>query len=183
MLTLNLLPEQSKLEYAFEQRKRLIVFVFVVLCGIVFLFDALLGSVYIYMRSTQTSIADDLELQKIDDSTKHIFQIEKDIKNANSAIISLVSVTKERTVAGPILEKIAFLVKPGIYLRNLSLDAVQGMVTINGFATTRELVLDLESMLNESDFIIPGSVTSPITNIFTNKNINFSFTFKVKNNP
>lgn len=183
MLTLNLLPEQSKLEYAFEQKKRLVVFVFIALCGITFMFDALLGSIYVYMKIMQSSVAKELELQETDEGTRQIFQIEKGVKNANAAIAGLTSVVKERRVAGPVLEKIALLAKPGVYLKNLSLDAGQGTVSVDGFAITRELVLDLESMLNKSDFIVPGSVSSPITNIFTSKNIHFSFTFKVRNHP
>lgn len=183
MLTLNLLPERSKLEYAFEQKKRLIVFVFITLCGITFTFDVLLGSIYFYMKAMQSSVVKELELQETDEGTKLIFQIEKSVKNTNSTIAGLVSVVKERTVAGLVLEKITLLAKPGVYLKSLSLNAGQGTVSIDGFAETRELVLDLESMLNKSDFVVPGSVSSPITNIFTSKNIHFSFTFKVTNHP
>ena len=50
MLTLNLLPEQHKREYALEIKTRFAVFVFISLAAILVVFIALLFSAYLYLR-------------------------------------------------------------------------------------------------------------------------------------
>lgn len=181
MLTLNLLPEHSKLEYAFERRKRLIVFVFIALCGITFIFDALLSAVYFYVKEQDRSFAAQLEKQKAAEDSKYIDDLEKSIRDANSEVAALGAIRKDMTASGPVFEKIAKLIRPGVDLKNISLNAVNGDVGINGFAKTREAVLALEEDLKNGDFVVPDSVQSPVTNIFTSQNIHFTFRFKVKN--
>lgn len=181
MITLNLLPESYKIEYAFERKRRLIIFTIVVLCAIVLVFNTLLFSTYLYIRVWNSSAVGELEKQKSEESVKRIDEMESNVKNTNAVIETLVLVKKDITVAGPALEQMALLIKPGVYLKSIALNASDGVVNLTGFSKSRELVLDLETALNHSDFVVPGSVRSPITNIFTSKNIDFSFTFKVKN--
>ncbi len=183
MITLNLLPENYKLEYAFERKKRLIVFVFIALCAIALIFNALLFSVYLYIKVWDSSVSEELEQQRGGESAKQIADLEKSVKNANAEIDALTKIQKDMTVSGPVVEHITMLVKPGVYLKSISLNAATQELALDGFAQTRDLVLELGEALKMSDVVVADSVKSPITNIFTSTNINFSFTLKVKNRP
>ena len=183
MITLNLLPAHYKHEYAFERKKRLIIFVFVALCAITLVFNALLFSVYLYVKVWDSSVSAELEKQQGGESAKYIADLEKSVKNANKEIDALTGIQKDMTVSGPVLENMIMLIKPGVYLKNVSLNAATQDVAIGGFAKTRDLVLELEQALKTSDFVVSESVKSPVTNIFTSANINFSLTLKVKNRP
>ena len=181
MLTLNLLPEQYKREYAFEIKMRFAVYVFISLAVILAVFIALLFSVYLYLKIQVNSMEGSLVNQRTDANARPMLSLEQDIKSLNAKIGVVAKARSAVSPVAPALEKIALLIKPGAYLKSVSLDGNTNTVNIAGFATTRDLVLDLKKDLGSSGFIKPDSIQDPIQNILKDKKIDFTFTFKLNN--
>jgi len=179
MLTLNLLPEQYKEEYRFERKKRLIVSVGISLSLIFFVCNALLASTYVFLTIYQKSFEDGLEARQTSEVAVRLAEVKKSIRTLNTNVALLQGMRGEIFPVAPILERISLLVKPGIYVRTLSFDAVSKTVQLAGFAQTREGVLELADALSGSDFVLPGSLESPVKNILKEEEIEFTFTFQI----
>ena len=180
MLTLNLLPEQYKREYALEIKTRFAVFVFISLAVILAVFIALLFSAFFYLRIQVNSMEESLVSQRTAANAKPMLSLEKDIKALNAKIGITAKARSDIFPVAPALEKIALLIKQGAYLKSVSLDNKTGAVNIAGFASTRDLVLDLKGDLVSSEFVKPDSIQDPIQNILKDKKIDFTFTFQLR---
>ena len=181
MLTLNLLPEQYKREYAFEIKMRFAAYVFISLAVISAVFIALLFSVYLYLKIQVNSMEGSLVNQRTDANARPMLSLEQDIKSLNAKIGVVAKARSAVSPVAPALEKTALLIKPGAYLKSVSLDGNTNTVNIAGFAVTRNLVLDLKKDLGSSGFIKPDSIQDPIQNILKDKKIDFTFTFQLNN--
>ena len=180
MLTLNLLPEQYKREYALEIKTRFAVFVFISLAVISAVFIALLFSVYFYLKIQVNSMEESLANQRTAANAKPILSLEQDIRALNGKISIVAKARSEISPVAPALEKLALLIKQGAYLKSVSLDNKTGMVSIAGFAATRDLVLGLKGDLVSSEFVKSDSIQDPIQNILKDKKIDFTFTFQLR---
>ena len=180
MLTLNLLPEQYKREYALEIKTRFAVFVFISLAVILAVFIVLLFSAFFYLRIQVNSMEESLVNQRTAANAKPMLSLEKDIKALNAKIGIAAKARSDIFPVAPALEKIALLIKQGAYLKSVSLDNKTGAVNIAGFASTRDLVLDLKGDLVSSEFVKPDSIQDPIQNILKDKKIDFTFTFQLR---
>lgn len=180
MLTLNLLPEQNKRDYALEIKMRFAVFILISLAVILAIFTALLFFVYIYLGIQTNSMKESLANQRTSSNAEPMLALEKDIKSFNAKINVVAKARSKIFPAAPALESIALLIKPGAYLKSVSLDNETGLVSIAGFAVTRDLVLDLKDSLSSSGFVKQGSVQDPIQNILKDKKIDFTFTFQLE---
>lgn len=179
MLTLNLLPEQYKREYALEIKARFAVLVFISLSVISVIFIALLFFVYFYLKIQINSMEKALANQRLASSAQPMLSLEQDIKSLNAKIGAVSKARSDIFPVAPTLEKLALLIKPGYYLKNVSFDNKSGTVNIIGFAATRDLVLSLKDDLVSSEFVKPDSVQDPIQNILKDKKIDFTFTFQL----
>lgn len=177
MLTLNLLPQQYKHEYAFEKKKRFTVFLCIFISLILILFNALLFSTYLFLTIGEKAAHDTIEAQQSTDIVKRLTDIEKDIKAANAKISTLVNAEKEIVLVAPIIEKTAAITPEGMYLKTIALDAHTKNVNITGFSNTRDAVLAIAKRLSESDFVDPQSVKNPVKNILKESEIDFTFSF------
>lgn len=185
MLTLNLLPEQYKHEYAFEKKKRFTIFLCIFVSLILILFNALLFSTYLFLTINESVTRDALDAQQSTDVVKRLTDIERDIRAANTKIGTLVNAEKEIIAIAPIAEKTAALIGEGAYMKTVALDASSKNVNITGFAETRNAVLAIGKLLSESDFVDQQSVKNPVKNILKESEIDFtfSFTFVSDKNP
>ncbi|MBI5912903.1 PilN domain-containing protein [Candidatus Azambacteria bacterium] len=177
MLTLNLLPDQYKNEYALEQKRRLVAHISIIMCLIAILFNVLLGSVYAFVFTYEQSLRQSIETQTTTDTVKRLSAIEKNVRELNTSIGALATADAEIIPLAPVLERIAALVGQDAYLKSISMDANTKTVSIAGFAKTRAAVLALAEALQKSDFVAEGSVKNPIKNILKEENIDFTFTF------
>lgn len=177
MLTLNLLPQQYKHEYAFEKKKRFTVFLCIFISSIFILFNALLFSTYLFLTIGEKAARDTIDAQQSTDIIKRLTGIEKDIKAANAKIGTLMGAHEVIIPIAPIVEKTAGLIGEGAYAESISLDALTGAVSMTGFAATRDAVLAIAKRLSESDFVDPHSVKNPVKNILKEKDIDFTFSF------
>lgn len=181
MLTLNLLPQHYKYEYAFEKKKRFMVFLCIFISLILVLFNAFLLSTYLFLTIGEKAAHDTIEAQQSTDIVKRLTDIEKDIRAANTKIGTLVNAEKEIVLVAPVVEKTAALITEGAYMKSLSLDASSKNVSITGFAGTRSAVLAIAKRLSESDFVDAQSVKNPVKNILKESDIDFTFSFTFVN--
>lgn len=177
MLTLNLLPQHYKEEYLFEKKRRLTVFFGISLCLIMVVFCALLFSTYFFLVIQKKSFSASLDARKATEASRRLSEVKKEISAFNKKIGILKIAQAGINPLAPVLEKIAFLVEPGVFVESLSLNAETKAISVSGFSETRERVLSLAAALAQSDFVLAGSLQSPIQNILKEKGVHFSFTF------
>lgn len=177
MLTLNLLPDQYKNEYALERKRRFVAHISIIMFFIAILFNVLLGSVYLFVFTYEQSLRQSIETQTTTDTVKRLSVIEKKVRELNANIGILANADKDIISLAPVLERITALVGQDAYLKSVSIDASTKTISVTGFAKTRSAVLALAEALQKSDFIAEGSVKNPIKNILKEENIDFTFTF------
>ena len=177
MLTLNLLPQQYKHEYAFEKKKRLTVFLCIFISLILTVFNAFLFSTYLFLSIGEKATHDAIKAQQSTDIVKRLTDIEKEIRSANTKIGTLANAEKEIIPIAPVVEKTALLIGEGAYMKSISLDAASKNMAITGFSETRSAVLAIAKRLSESDFADTQSVKNPVKNILKESDIDFTFSF------
>ncbi len=177
MLTLNLLPDQYKNEYALERKRRFVAHSSIIMFFIAILFNVLLGSVYLFVFTYEQSLRQSIETQTTTDTVKRLSVIEKKVRELNANIGILAKADDEIISLAPVLERITALVGQDAYLKSVSMDASTKTISVAGFAKTRAAVLAFADALKKSDFVAEGSVKNPIKNILKEENIDFTFTF------
>lgn len=180
MLTLNLLPERHKEEYIFEKKRRFAVFFGVSLCVIAFVFCALLFATYFFLVIQEKSFRASLDARRSASASQRLHAVKKDISALNKKVDLLKIAQGGMYPLAPVLEKISLLIEPGVSVESVSLDAQAKAASMSGFAETRESVLALAAALAQSDFILSGSLQSPIQNILKEKGVRFSFAFTLR---
>ena len=183
MLTLNLLPEHYKEEYAFEKKKRFVVFLGISVCIIVLVFDALLYSIYFFLEIHEQSLADVKRAQESAETAQRLSALKEEVRALNADIGAREKARREASPVAFAIEHIASLVSQGTYVKTLSLDGTMRIVQLAGFAPTREAVLALSAALSGSDFVEPGTLEDPVKNILRERDIEFTFTFALKSAP
>lgn len=177
MLTLNLLPDQYKNEYALEKKRRFVAHITTILFFIALLFNVLMGSVYAFVLTYEQSLRQSIETQSATDTVKRLSGIEKKVRDLNTHIGGLTKTGEEIISLASVVERIARVVGSDAYLKNVSIDANTKTVSVVGFAKTRSAVLAFAEALQKSDFVAPGSVKNPIKNILKEEDIDFNFAF------
>lgn len=182
MLTLNLLPDQYKSEYALERKRRFVAHITIIVVLIAILFNVLLGSVYAFVFTYEQSLRQSIETQTTTDTVKRLSVIEKNVRELNARIDILTKAGKEIIPLAPVFERVAQQVGQDAYLKNVSIDAQTKTVSVIGFAKTRAAVLAFADALQKSDFVAEGSVKNPIKNILKEEDIDFNLTFMFAHN-
>lgn len=177
MLTLNLLPDQYKNEYAFEKKRRFVAHISIIVFFIAVLFNILLASTYVFVLTYERSLRQSIETQSTTDTVKRLSSIEKNVRELNARVDVLTKAEESIVPLAPVFEQAALLVGNEAYLKSVSIDAGTKTVSIVGFAKTRSAVLAFADALQKSDFVTEGSVKNPIKNILKEENIDFNFTF------
>ena len=182
MIRINLLPEKYKKGYKIEKTRRFFVFLFLSLYFVIFVFTILLFGSYYFLKTESDFWSENLELKKSDENIKSILELEKDIKKTNKKINFVYKINSNKIVVSDLIENISSLISDGVYLKSLSLNANTGDVNLSGFANTRDNILTLEDRLKNSNWVDKSSFVSPKSNILKKKNIDFTFSFKLKTN-
>ena len=95
MLTLNLLPEQYKIEYNFEKRRRFIVAVLLSLCVILIIFNALMFATYVFLKTQNQALSGALVFQNSEDDAKRLSSLEKNVAVLNGKIVKVTKAKNE----------------------------------------------------------------------------------------
>ncbi len=177
MLTINLLPPKESKELKSEIKKRLINFL---LGGVIFsiiVFLLTLFSTFLYLKIQISVLHDEVKLESGTDQAKKVIKSENDIKGLNDRLKNLNSVKLQVQPVGTFLDKFASLLPFGAHLNNISFNVASNQLVFDGFAETRQIVLDLIDKLKSAPFL--KDVNSPLANLINEANINWTMTAKV----
>jgi len=177
MIKLNLLPPEEKQEIASQK-----TFIKVLSWGFssfvfVLIFLAMLSSIWLYsliqLNSIQ-GIADELEASP----QNQIFKdIKKEIDGINQKLQSFNKLKSQEMDYSFYLQKLTELTNPGIKFNSVLFDG--NKVSLAGQAVSREALLSFKDALEGSSFF--QNVNTPLSNFLKQNNIDFTFSFELKN--
>jgi len=176
MFRFNLLPPKEKEELELANLNRLLVFFAFRTLFVLLIFTLLLASTYfslIILLRTQDKL---IETRQNNSETQKSLGIGEKIKEANQLINKVYLKQGQLSTWTPLLEEVAKVVPVGVYLANFSYQEDKGIISINGWANTRENLLVFEKSLEESAFFT--EIESPLSNLLKQSNIDFRFSFK-----
>ncbi len=180
MITINLLPEEYKKEYAFEKARRFSVLIFLSLYFIIIVFTALLFGVAAFLKIETNFWSNKIESEKSTEKVQQVLSLEESIRNINKKISIIKKADKESVNIVSILNNLSNIMNEDMYLKTLTINSETKNVNMEGFSSTRDDVLNLEEALRKSEWIDAETLVSPNSNILKEKDINFSFAFKIK---
>lgn len=180
MITLNLLPENYKSELNLEKTRRFVIFIFTSLGFMVVIFTFLLFAEFVFLKIENQSWLERLENEKATEKGKQILELEKNIKTTNEKISIVAKVQEDALSISSIIESLSVVIQPEAHLNSLTINRDNKKTNIAGFALTRDAVLSMEAALKGNEFMQPGTLISPKTNILKAEDIDFSFTFSIK---
>jgi len=102
----------------------------------------------------------------------------KQIRQINDTLSLVEKIQKEFNPLANSIAELADLVPAEIILKTLNINKENNLLTIAGYAPTREALLDLQKNLSTLDWI--DSVEIPVSELTEKENINFSFTANLK---
>lgn len=177
MLTTNLLPIGQKKAIAREELRRLIRFValeigFVLLIGATFLLPSFLP-----LRFEQRELDRAYALEEEAASGLKVKEISARSKTLGVLLASIRNATEESGRASSLLTGIVAKEFSGITLSRVMIRK-NGEVLLAGIAATRKNLLDFESALRDSGLF--QDISSPLSNIIREQNINFAMEGKFK---
>lgn len=179
MIKLNLLPLQEKKTLALEETQRWIVFYGSAILGILLIFVALLGIIWVSITIQLKSASNNFEAIQSSFRGQDLKTQQVAVSNLNSYLEKINAIQKNQKSYSNFLINLAEIIPDGVRLNTFSLDDKNEAV-LNGYAQRRELVILLKDSLEKSDFF--GDVESPLSNLVKQTDINFYFKFKLRPN-
>lgn len=184
MIQLNLIPQQDKKYYKMEITRRFVIFFGIGTFILAVIFIGLLLSGYFFLSLQLNPEIQRLETEKATEKFRKVEDFDNQIKETNKKIGLILNIKNQATPISPIIEKI-LQVSSGddSYLENITIDRQTGNISIKGFSLTRNQVVKIEDSIKKEDLF--KDVIAPYSNLLKQRNINFSFDFKIdtKNNP
>jgi len=176
MLKLNLLPPQDKKDLELAKLSRLIVSLAVWFLIFLIIFTLFLVSTYFSLSILLAEQKKLIGIRQSDPKTQEMLEIEEKIKQTNQIVKQVYSKQQEMILWTPPLEEMTKIIPSGIYLTNLSYQAIDNQITLNGWADWRENLLRFQESLEENSFF--KEVEAPLSNLIKQRDIDFSFTLK-----
>jgi len=180
MITVNLLPEEYKKGYKLEKARRFSVFVFLSLYFTIIIFSILLFGAFMFLKIETNAWYDRVQSEKSTEKVQKILALEESIRAANKKILIVNEARLENKNTSELMEGIAKVTTDNLYLKNVNINMKLGKVSMSGFANSRDDVLSFEKKLNNIQWIEDGSLVSPRSNILSQNDIDFTFSFKIK---
>ena len=176
MRTINLLPKVRQQEVRYEAILRgLWVFLALSLLSFGLVFIVQLGT-RIYLQAKQSSIkAEIVGLQKLVNKKENA-DLKKKIQDLNSIIADYNALGASSPKWSKVIKAFAVLPPQEIKINSFSVEASKKMVTITGYSSTREAVIQLYNNIlqDEENFY---NIDYPLENVAKPKNVVFHFSF------
>ena len=176
MLRINLLPLQQKkrLELkAFYQN--IISSGFILFLLILFLIVFLAGFlIFLHFKYQAIENRIIVEQSKII-QTETVKGMEKKVRELNKELEELEKIQAERSNLYSILDNISQNLLIGVRVYSLEINRNSGMITVTGFSPTRENLLTIKKILENSPNY--KNIDFPLSNLANPKDINFKFSF------
>lgn len=177
MLTANLLPPQEKKELWIEETRRIIVFFALIISGLLIVSSSLLLPSFLPLVMQRRGLEDSL---RVEEEASLRLEVKKKINSARAVAAGIKAIENYAALSSrPSHTLEEFLTKAGegvaITFLNIKKDGEFGMI---GRARTRRDLLRFEENLRESNKF--EGLSSPLSNIIRETNINFSLQGKLK---
>lgn len=175
---INLLPPEQKSELQTENKLKIIF-------NLLLVASSLLISQILLLFLIGNYISADLEVQKIYSKEKEeelkvpaLKELEDKINLSNSIFSKLDSFYKSQADISAVLERVSAKMPKEVYLTSLDLNPSSMQISLSGFASNREKLLELrENLEKEKTF---NDIYFPPENWMNRFDINFNVAFKVK---
>lgn len=180
MIEINLLPPQQI--KAREEKKyfRKIIASFLLLFIILIISSCLLfvlkNTLALYINSQKDEL---FSLNNYFNQEKNK-KIEQDVENINKILSRISTIEKNKTDWSKILFELVKITPNDVSFVNLKISEEDKKIEIIGLAKTRESLLTFQDNLEKSEYF--ENITSPISNIISPTNINFSIDAKLTKN-
>lgn len=176
MIKLNLLPPEEKEAIAINRinSQLLIIGSWLVTILIIFSFVLLLINVYINQKITVAEAGLVVAQDKL--KLEGFGELQKLVNTVNKQIIELAELRNKQKVYYPLFKKLVDVLPEGVRFKTVTLD--KNRLTIDGFAVSREQVLAIKRELEIANEF--EKVSSPISNLIKAKDIDFNFSFQIK---
>lgn len=177
MIKPNLLPPEEKNQIKLYRAQRWIVFYGFSLLSACIIFAVFLGVIWLYL-SLQVKAFDEalvtanasLQGQKLKEQQTLVRELNALMKKTNQFFSPQKNYSE-------IIGSLAQMVPEGIRIEGLSLDK-EGTIKLSAHAQTRAQVLAFKDAIEKSPLF--DKVDSPLSNLVKQQDINFQFTFKLK---
>jgi len=174
---INLLPSQEKEELKNEEKFKTTI----ILGSLSFVFLIFLGLLLFSIKINILSEIQDkkvlIEIESRSSENPQIKEFEKNVAETNQKISQLNSFYKNQTSIPSALEKISNLLPANVYLTSLSYQKENSQVILQGYAQTREGLLEFKKSLESQKEV--KNLDSPISNLIKSTNIDFYFSFNL----
>lgn len=143
-----------------------------------FIFVFFLLSALLCLSVLLKSQAKLMEVREKDPKTNYLLNLEKRIREGNEILEEIKKKHEESTIWTPVFEELSKVTPSGIHLTRISYNLESGRVDLKGWSDTRERVILMQESLEKSEYC--HDVSSPLSNLLKQTDINFNFTFKPK---
>lgn len=137
--------------------------------------------VWAYLNAARSTLAKEAEQLKQQSAKQETADLKKQIKAINSQIADYNSLATTVPRWSVLIRRFSALVPAGVQVQTFAVDSVKRQVSIGGFAPTRELVIQLHDNIERDTENFTG-INYPLENVSKPANINFTYTFTVKEN-
>lgn len=177
MLTTNLLPSSEKKILKREETRRTILFFAVAYSAVFFLTSFLLLPTYLPLVVQRQELLRQLEIEEEASRKLGVEESIKELRSVSTGVVSLRTYASVPPRASASLTELLDKAGPGITINLVSVKK-DGSVAILGSAARRGNLLALEKALRESGRF--QEISSPLSNIIRETDINFSIEGKFK---
>lgn len=173
MLAINLLPPQQIKAREEKEYTRKIVLAFI-FCFIILAISFSL--LFILQQTIQKSFLNSQQ-QELAAFEKYFNQeknkkIEQEVENINKILSRVSTIEENKTRWSNTLIELTKITPENLYFSSLKINKQEKKIEIMGLAKTREGLLKFQDNLEKSEYF--ENVTSPISNIISPENINFT---------
>lgn len=171
MLNLNLLPPKDKENIRFEERRRLVVFTFLVTVVIFVFLNIFLLPAYFITALHRKSFLQALEAAERSDRVANTKKTESTVIELNRVLEKIKKGGKKTVTLSDFIEQMINDTGGKIFFSQISYKS-RKEISIGGFSPTRNDLLAFEKKISGHEFL--KNAASPITNIVKESNINFT---------
>jgi len=183
MLKLNLLPPKQKETFEWEKNRRLAIFSSGVFSLFLLLFGGLLFSGVVYNRIQLEPFVEAIRREEVREETQRAENLESNTRAFVKKLQNVRQIQEERDDYEVVLRELALVPLSGVVFSSVAIreefsgkDTVQ-IARIEGHADTRDQVIAMEDTIKQHARF--ADLVSPFSNKNQEKDINFTFTFRV----
>lgn len=175
-IKLNLLSEAKKNEIRQKKRYRLIVWQEVIVVSLIIFYVGILGSISMMLAFQLQKLESNNASQSQEQSFLEINAAEKKFKDVNKKVSTLIALQQEHTIWSSLFLSLDTLTPEGVLLEKLV--TTNQRISFSGKASTRDILLQFQDKLNQSDCFQNAKI--PLSDLFIQENVDFQLDVEIK---